>query len=432
MGFDDNVFQTPSNQTAPSPVLVQPAIPAVVETVLVPNTVTSTSGTGSLFGKHPVTPVPRFHPVQVVLSPAQKAVYQNVPFTPQQRVESFLMRATLGMDVQFATRQTIFTMDLRGTADTYFDRPGRSTDPNGSIGFNFIHRFTSRFQFDATGTLSYSTQPNVASPNSPVTGDAAYISFNGRTDVSYRWSKRFTTVSSISLNTFEQDGIPGNTSYETIFGTEARYLWSPRLTAVGEVRYAIKTFPNNSLQDSQNTYLLGGADVILSSRFTGTVRVGASFDRFTSAGGSASTPYGETSVAWRFSPTGSVSWSSRYGFEDPPNTNTTVLTFRTGITAVKALSSRLRVSAGVSYANSRSTSQLMTAQTVVSSNGTTNTVFTSNNSTETTMSVSAGVEYLLTRRMTLNTNWTYTDVVTSQKVIDYDRNQIFFGVDYTF
>jgi hypothetical protein len=199
------------------------------------------------------------------------------------------------------------------------------------------------------------------------------------------------------------------------------------------VRYADLSYPNDSRRDSTNLYILGGVDLILSNRFTSTVRLGESMDKFKN-GGSASTPYTEISVAWRFSQTGTLSWNTRYGFEDPPDANSTLVTLRTGLTAVQALSSRLRVSAGVNYSHSRTTTKLIQASTAptTSTSATSDLVQVTNNYSQTTFSFSTGIEYLLTRRLTLNANWTLVDVFSSTKVADYYRNQIFFGADYSF
>lgn len=430
IGFDDNVLQTPTNQEAPAPVLVQAATPSTTQTFLVPNEPGPTPSKVPIVGR-PHTPPPGFHE-ETVTTPGQKAVFQDVPFTPQKRIESFLMRATVGADLQFASRKTLFTMDARLSSDYYLSKPGRKVDPNANIGFNFIHRYTPRLQFSATASVAYTTQPDVASVNTPTQGSNAYTTASAKMDLSYRWSKRFTTVSSLSAIGFEQENNQAAQSLQTIFGTEARYLWSPRLTLTGEVRYAVLQYMNDPARDSNNLYLLGGVDLILSNRFTSTVRLGESIDSFKSGGNQASTPYAEITVNWRFSPTGLVSWNTRYGFEDPPDANSTLLTLRTGITVLKSLSSRLRVTAGVNYADSRTSSKLLTPASSSSSTTDSNQIQVTNNYTQTTFSFSTGVEYLLTPRVTLNASWTFTDFFSSTKVSDYYRNQIFFGADYSF
>ena len=129
----------------------------------------------------------------------------------------------------------------------------------------------------------------------------------------------------------------------------------------------------------------------------------------------AASPYLESNVSWRYSPTGFLSWNSRFGFEEAPDINTEVLSFRTGLSLIQAFSPRLRGSAGLTYINRRSTSDIAGID-----------------SSEQTFDLNVGAEYALSKRVSLTASYVFTKVLSEAKINDYYRNRIFFGFQYSF
>jgi opacity protein-like surface antigen len=275
-------------------------------------------------------------------------------------------------------------------------------------------------QFSATASMAYLSQPDVRLINGPSQNVGDYFTASAKADLSYRWAKRFSTVTSLSYNSLlytETTQQTGN-FYQTTFGTEGRYLWSSRLTVLGEVRYGLTTYDQSPELDSTTTYLLIGAEYALSSRMNATLRVGEAMRSFTNAsmgGASSAAPYLESTLSWRFNPTGFLSWNSRFGFEEPPNAQSEVLGFRTGLSAVQAFSARLRGSAGLTYVHRTTTND--TAQT---------------DFTEQAFDLNVGLEYAYSKRLSLNASYVFTDSFSDNKSSDYYRNRIFLGAEYSF
>ena len=224
-------------------------------------------------------------------------------------------------------------MSLNLGVDTYTNRPGSKTDPSDSFGLTYLRRLTPRLTFSANISGSYQAQPNVQALNSASTNVGNYLVGNGKFDLSYKWTKRFSTVTSLTVvdTAYEAQAQRAGDLIETTLGMEGRYLWSPRLTALADLRYTFKQFPNDPARAATTADVLLGAEITLSSKFSATARFGESLQTFSQSGQTTSAPSAETSLSWRYNPFGFLTWSTHYGFEDPPDALTTVKTFRTGL-----------------------------------------------------------------------------------------------------
>ncbi len=430
IGADDNVLSTPTSPfTSPAvfqEVEISPAIPE--QDGLAPNTPT---GPGVLPGHGQGNfPAPQngFH--KVVLAPAQPAKFQKVLVSPavpsQPRIASFVFQANVGASMQFASHKSLFTLDANINSTTYTNRPGRASDPGGSLGLIYAYRFTPRVQFSLTVNASYLSQPDTSLVNSNANNQGSFFPFTIKADASYQWARRFSTVTSLTEDGIQyQEAAAQNSSFhETVFGQEARYLWSPRLTAIGEVRYSVKSNDDPQL-DSNTVELLAGAEFIMSRRFSGSLRIGVSSQDLTLTGYTTTSPYFETSLNWRYSTAGLLSLTARYGFENPIDIHSSVTTLRLSVGATQAFSRRLRGGLTISFADSNNQE---TASDVSSA-------FTSDQ-----RSITAGlnVEYLYSRHITFTGSYTYTSTMNTGgfnnagSFQDYYRNQLFLGVSYTF
>lgn len=413
-GLDDNVFSTPFN-AKPTPAVTQeevvvPAQPArTVLFVFQPN-----GARQAFFGQRPVV-IPFTIPAQ----PARTRQVVVVPEIPvPARTVSFIGRVNLGYEVQFVSRRTLFTMDLNGSASYYTNRPGDPVDLNGSLSFSFLHKITPRLQFTASASLSYLSQPNPQLVNSPTNANTGDF-FNGsfKTDLTYRWTKRFSTVTSFTENAtlFAQTSQLANNFYESILGTEARYLLFPRLTTIGEVRYGMTTHDSAPDLDSHSIYFLLGAEFPITKHLGASVRIGTQTRTFDVSGNSQTGPYGETALTWHYHPAGTLTWLTHFGYEEPPTAFDTLQVLRTSVNVVQAFSARLKATGGISAAFS------------ADQNSVTNKTLSSN-----VLTIDAGMEYVLTPNITLTGNYTFTGFLSSQPGTDYIRNQIFFGFRYSF
>jgi len=110
-----------------------------------------------------------------------------------------------------------------------------------------------------------------------------------------------------------------------------------------------------------------------------------------------------------------LTWSSRFGYEEPPGPQTTVSVLRTSISLVQAFSARLRATGGLSIASSVSSDDATGKSTSTNS-----------------FSIDAGMQYSLSRNMTLTGSYNFTGTLSSVAASDYLRNTIYFGVQYAY
>lgn len=414
MGYDDNIFQTPSDLGPGQPVLVDPGAPESVRFVPVTTTVYVPAFAGPIVYYRPVTTTT----FKKVVTPARKPKIEYIK--QPEAVGSLVSRANFFFDAQAFTRRSLFTFDLDAHAAYYWNRPAPSDkeEYSGSISLSYLYRLTPRLQFSTTANIAYLTQPDIQRVNTPDRlGLGNLISAQARANLSYHWTPRLSAILSVSEDslTYEETKSQASDSLVTTVGAEVRYLWSPRITLLGEVRHAWTTYPDASGRDSTTEYLLAGGEFTLSARLRATLRLGESVRSFEESGGSSSAPYAEASLSYQLEPTSTLSMSSRYGFEEPPNSLSEVRAWRGSLTYSKSFTQRLSANASVSIL-SRSTETLATGDAT----------------SERTLEGSLGMEYRLTRDLTFNGNFTHTSRTDDAPFSDYRRNVIFLGLEYIF
>ena len=180
----------------------------------------------------------------VVLVPAIPAQFKTVvvqpAVAPAKPIGSFAMRANVNGEVQFSSRRTVFTSDLTVGGTYYPSRPGSEIQYNGNLALIYSHRITPRLSFLGHG------EHRVPEPAEPAARERAHPGLR-------RLHQRELQVQPVvpldrpafqhGLEPFarfadfrEQSDFRPGSFYDVILGTEARYLWSPRLTVLGEVR----------------------------------------------------------------------------------------------------------------------------------------------------------------------------------------------------
>lgn len=416
IGFDDNVFQTPTNGAdIPEQVIVTEVQPAVPDQIVF---VTVQPKPGPAFGFRPVPNQPKQVPVVIKGSDAvfEEVVIPGVP-APKRRA-SAITRGTLTFNAQMASRRSLFTFDLNANADYYWNRPNDKSDYNGSLGLIYLHRLSPRMQFTAAVNAAYQSQPNYSQINTPTNSAAGeYLNVTSKFDLSYRWTPRFSTVTSLGYNRliFVKQASQSGDYAETTFGTELRYLWSPRFTGVVEGRYSQILYENNSSRDADTYYALLGFDILVTRRAQGTVRLGASMRQFEESGKKATAPYLETTLVYQLAKASVLSWDGRFGFEEPPDANSEVLSLRSSVRVTHFFSPRLQGSL-----------TLNAIQQVTSND------LTDDDTTRLTFDGTVSLRYTLTRHWTLNGYYTYTNVINDPDELSFFRNRVFIGAEYQF
>ncbi len=427
-GYDDNVLQTPDNQQrAPDQrVLVDPGTADTVTFVPVTTTTYEQAFAGPIIYYRPVTTTT----FQRVVTKGRDPVFRTIRSPePQKRAGSVISRLGLQFDAQQVTRRSLFTLDFNGSVDHYWNRPGSAghEDYSGTLALAYLYNFTPRLQASLTANIAYISQPDFTRLNTPGNlGGGDLVNALIRLNVMYRLTPRFSTTLSvgqnavINVNKSSSNGLGANTngdSFETTYSAESRYLWKPRYTLLAEIRHVMIDYPDTPDLNSHTELLLLGAEMRLSSRFTATVRLGESIRIFDTSGDTSSSPYAETNLTYRIGPTSNVQWSSRFGYEEPPGVGSEALGFRTTLAYSKAFTPRLSLSASVTGVTRNTTFQNSSGQS---------------DQSEQTIDASIGLEYHVTRQLTLNATYSFTKIITSTGDRDYDRSRIFIGGEYEF
>ena len=404
-GYDDNVRQTPTHSEGTPDIVVEvldsPGTPARLETGIGPD------------GAPITVVVPGAGPT------TKKIVIPGMP--GQKRIGSFLTRGNVGVDVQFASRKTLFTFDLKTGADWYWDRPGKDVDYTGSLALLYLRRLTPRIQFTTSANASYQTQPDLTQVNTSTRQGGAFLSLTTKMDLTYRMTPRFSTVASVGYSAVRyQEKVQQLGDFgDTTFGLEARYLFSPRFTLLGEVRYSSVSYSTTVARDSHSVFALLGGELALSRRFRATLRLGAAQRTFDESGTNSIAPYAETTLSYQLAKATLIQFNGRYGFEEPPDAGSKLLSMRAGLNLVQSFSPRLRGTLGANVV--RQTTTTSATSTAAETERVNNTV-----------DCAIGFEYNLSRHWTLNTNYSYTTGFGSVAASDYYRNRVFVGAEYDF
>jgi hypothetical protein len=430
-GYDDNVFQTPTHP-ASSPaqkvnVPITPAVPTVTVEEFVP------SGDPNVPGS--------VQPVTIPGTP-EKFKTVTIPAVPApQRQGSWVTRTDAKWDVQLASRKTLFTFDLGGGLDYYWDRPGKKEDYTGSLSMVYLRKLTGRTQFTFSVDSSYQSQPDFSQPNLPTSNNVgSYLSTNVKADLSYRLTPRFSAVTSVSYNalTYEEQAQGGSNYANTTFGTELRYLFSPRLTLLGELRYSSDMHENQNDLNTTSYYLLVGGELTLSRRFSASLRVGEAVQTFSEGGSKNSAPYLEATLNYRLSYATAISWNGRYGYEEASAPGSQNLVARSGLQLTQIFSPRFQGTLGVNLVHTDNKSAPIGTDTSTSTATTTSTAATSTasllstDSIQDTVDASLGFYYTLDRHWSFNLTYSYTMVVGPESTFDYYHQRIFLGAAYQF
>jgi hypothetical protein len=203
---------------------------------------------------------------------------------------------------------------------------------------------------------------------------------------------------------------------------------------LGEARYAISTYPEQSTADTSGVTLLIGGELTLSRRFSAGLRFGEEVQTYTEGGTSASSPHVEATLNYRIGAGTSVAWNAEYGYEASGSADFRNLTARTGLQIAQVFTPRLQATLGVNLLRSSTTSLNVPATSVaVSTVATPNTLGLSPDSVQDTIDTSIGFYYTLDRHWSLNLTYSYTMMdITPQASTDYFRQRVFLGASYQF
>jgi hypothetical protein len=187
---------------------------------------------------------------------------------------------------------------------------------------------------------------------------------------------------------------------------------------VAEYRFELVTYEDAN-RDSQTHYLLAGFDHTFDPRLTASLRGGAQFRDY-DAGGSKTGPYFEGTINYAVGKTTSVSWTTRYGIEEPDVALSQERNaFRTGLSAKHDFTPKISATLGVYYEHDDYQSFTQPG-------------FSTPGFTEQDADIALSVRYSFTRYFALEAGYNYTDVWSDVAAREYTRNRFWGGVSVTF
>jgi hypothetical protein len=417
-GYDDNIFQTPRDNTPQ-------IIPGISATTGQPEQRViqeADPGGQPIYELKPVfaaggTVV--YRPVRVGFTEPKPEITEpvlvNLP--AGEPTGSFFTRANFGFQMTQFTRRSLLTVDLSGGETYYFNREDDPSEFNGSVSATWLYRFTPRLQVTAQLNSAYLSQPDLSRANTPerqIRGDI--INTLGRVDAAYRFTPRFSMSFTVNYagNRYTEVAEQVSDFDNITVGVQATYLWKPRWSLLTEFRHSVIQYPKNAPLYASTEYLLVGTDFALNPRLTGSLRIGAAMKQFDS-GGKQTSPYAETTTIYRSTARSTVSWANRFGFEEPFSPDDQRLVYRSTIQYIYAFTPRIRGSAAVNLIHELTT------------NDKTNTDLAQD-----TFDATLGLDYQMTRDLSLNASYTFTLVNSNVDLASYYRSRISVGASYAF
>ena len=351
-------------------------------------------------------------------------IYSSSGSPLQQPIKgSMLTVLSQGMDLLLSQSRLGLSLGANVGGQYYWDRSGDQLTPNGGLNLLFGYKITPRAQFSAVVNAIYTNQPTNSFQNGLTQSNGkGYLAVNSKFDLLYQWAPRFSTDTFYSANgtAYQSSSDKANNCLNQTVGQSLRYSLSKLVTGVLEGRYESLTFDttlNSISRDSNTFYLLTGADVTLSRRFSGSFRVGDSIRNYSGGDqGSSSSPYGEASMSYALSKVSTMTLNGRYGFDDGSSSSTQKSkSTRVGLTYSQILSAKLRGTLGMNYSHiDDSQTNSATSAHQDSIDGT------------------AGLQYALSDKFTLFGNYTHTRRTSADPLQEYTKNLYFLGASYQY
>ncbi len=416
IGYDDNLSNTPSDNTPTILPGFSQFVDANGNTVTVQPTETKTIvvQTGTQFLPGGLQPQPVFETFTVEVP----VDVDDTVIPADERQGSLFTRTGLLLEMQRYTPRSLFTLNAVGSLTYYLDKGEEPIEYNGNFTVSYLYRLTPRLQVTAQANTAYISQPDLSRPNTPqVQTQGDLINALGRLDVEYRITPRLSLSLTSNYSGYRYTEVTEQTGDfdEYTFGIEARYLWKPRWTLLAELRHSITTYLNRTDLDGTTDFLLVGTQFILSPRLSGTLRIGEAIKTFDMSSSAQSAPYVESTVSYRSTARSSVTWNNRFGFEEPQSPNQERLVYRASVAYSYMFSPHLQGSAAVNMVHEITTTE-----------------GANTDSTQDTFEATLGLEHNVTRNFTVNGGYTFTLSNTNTGLSDYYRNRIFVGGQYTF
>lgn len=340
----------------------------------------------------------------------------NVNLSSSDEQDSMFYKGTLIAEYSTGDRRTSYSFGLTYNPFYYVDAPEGVDDfqQSASVNFALRHRVSPRLTITDNLYFAYEFEPNYQIGTSVARRTQPYIYGYNNLNVSYAWTKRFSTVTGYTISgiDYDDDSEAGENYISHMFSQDFRYAFTKVTTGVLTYRYGLTEYDNN-YGDYTSQYFLAGIDHSFSRRTTGSFRAGAEV-RDRDNGGSATNPYVEASFSHSVAKQTYVRWYGRYGFEDADIGNSTERSsLRTGISVQQRFTNRLAGNLGANYIHDEFEGG-------------------SDSFNDDIVEVSVGLDFNVYRNLVLNAGYSFTTTSSDLENREYDRNILSLGMTAKF
>jgi len=358
---------------------------------------------------------------------------------------SGFVNSTINMTYDFGSPRTRLSLQLGGGITDYFDRPGGGIDYNGFLGLSLRHAFSARLVLNLTTYTAYQSEPDFSLGTGFNRRSGNYFYTNDKASVNYLWAPRFSTVTSYTFDAlvYDNSGPAGVGSFENrvenTFGNEFRFLLLPTATVVAEYRIQFVDYQDMDV-NAITQFILAGFNYSFSPRLNIVYRGGlqtrsldsnqvvpASFQLVNGVfvfipkhtlhtSEDSVAPYFEAIATYVVGKQTSISWTSRYGIEEPdipgqPGRTT----YRTGLEGKHNWTARISSRLAAFYSHDHY--------------GPANTSPAFN---EDSLDMALSLRYAITRYLGVETGYNHTEIFSDISSRGYSRNRFYAGADFTF
>lgn len=326
----------------------------------------------------------------------------------------------LSYDLREKPTRITATTDVGGT---YFSGDTGGKRSNVITHFDLVlrHEISTRLKLGADVYAAYRTEPDFSSDVGVENQRGNYFHTRDSVFVDYEWVKRFSTVTRYKFRLIQYDdsSLTSLNRVENTIGEEAKFHLVERTALVGEYRFGIIDYENMPIRDSTTNYALAGVNHDFTPSCNAVLRAGAALRSY-DEGGTRLNPHFESSFSYSGAHHSVLSWTTRYGVEEP-NVATALsrTTFRTGLNLAYSLTSR--VSSNVTVYYRHDINQSLPSPGVDSADFSTD-----------TWNASFSVRYAIYRHFNLDVGFIRTQIDSSDSMRNFSRNRYYAGLNFTY
>ncbi len=346
----------------------------------------------------------------------------NVYTTSRNKIDSFYSGGNVTFNYKVGNERTQISLEAFGGLTYYYNRPfGRQLDDSLGFSLTASHQATPRLGLAANVYLTYQTEPDFATGFGVNRRSGNYFYTADKFSLSYRWTPRFSTVTSYTLGVVSYDDsavAAYEDRFEHTFGNEFRYLILPTTSVIGEYRYQIVDYETAG-RDSTTHFILAGVDQRFNPRFSASARGGAQL-REIDGFSERTSPYGEATLNYALGERTSLSWSNRYGLDQPDVAGlASRTTFRSVVGGQYAFSPRFGANFSGFYEHDENEENVAPFSFVPGFN-------------EDIIDLGVGVRFEFNRFVAGLAGYNHTEVLSDISLREYDRNRYYIGLNASF